>query len=426
MADAKTTTGATGVALVSTDLEFRRTLKERLEAGPNGLAVGLEISADVADIDEQDLEGLRELGPGVVFLDLESDPDLGLRFAQYLLDSSLTRAIIGAAPSPSSEFLMAAMQAGVTAFLPKPATAESVEAALQTVRRKTGIRDGQGGGKRGEILAVFGAKAGAGCTTVSTNLSVEIGRLSRQRTLLVDLDLERGDTALQLGLEPRFSILDLLENLHRLDAGLLTSYLARHASGLELVPAPPEPVEYGQIPAEQIERLLTLLAEQYDYVVVDCPGSMNPVTRTALRTAGQIYVVTTGELPGLRSLKRCLPMLREIAGDGEASRLRLLVNRYEPNQPLSLKEIEWAVELKVFHTLRNDYETVMDSINSGDPVVQNRNSRYATDITSVASAITGVSVSEPAGPRWLRVLRAPFRRRRSRTDSSNQVNLRHD
>jgi pilus assembly protein CpaE len=211
----------------------------------------------------------------------------------------------------------------------------------------------------GKILAFFSPKGGGGSTTLATNLAIVVHRTTHKRTLLVDLDLEMGESALVLGVQPRFNFVDFVENFRRMDAGLLASYIERHESGVHLLSAPFQPEKAETVTADQIRRILGFLRQHYDYIIVDTPRSF------AL-------------------LKRVLT--------GGPDQVRLVLNRYDPNDSISPSDVERSLGLKVFWKVSNDYEAVMGSVNSGKPIVLNGGkSSYTSDVKGLAAAVTGIS-----------------------------------
>ena len=130
----------------------------------------------------------------------------------------------------------------------------------------------------GKLFAIFSPKGGSGSTTVATNLAIHLHRLTGKRTLLVDLDLELGEIALQLGVEPRFSFIDMVRNFHRMDAELLASYIENHESGVHLLSAPYHPDRSEVVTGDQISRILQFLKRNYDYVIVDTSKLFSPAT----------------------------------------------------------------------------------------------------------------------------------------------------
>lgn len=381
-------------AVISTDPDFLQSLRKILGASGTGVSLGFEIEAPFTEIVDKHLQALQRQKPGIVFLDLESEPHVGLKFAQFLLDSEMAGAMIGVGRDLSPDLLLSAMQAGISEYLPKPITPEAVEAALERTWRKTGRKIEGPERDPGELVVVFGAKGGSGCTALATNLGIELHRLSRKKTLIVDLDLELGETALLLGMEPKFSVADLIRNFHRVDANLLASYIERHETGVELLSAPFQPADFETVSGDRVGQVLDFLRRHYDYVVVDAPKTFTPATTAAFETADRALLVTTADLSSLRNLNRSLPLLKSLQAERPPAQwLNLVVNRYEQNQLITLQEIEKTLRMQVFWTLRNDFAAVMGSINAGEPVATNSNSSYAKDVRELASEITGVPVT---------------------------------
>ena len=396
-------------AVISPDPTFREALTSILASRDIGVMLALEIDQPLTEIADPELDELRRAEPGIVFLDLEENPHVGLKFAEFLVDSSLATALIGAGASASPELLLAAMQAGVSEFLTKPVTPEALVSAVERVWRKTGKKIDLTRRAPGELLVVFGAKGGSGSTTLSTNLAIEIHRLTRKKVLLVDLDLELGETALLLGMEPQFSVVDLMRNFHRVDSGLLASYIQRHESGVELLCAPFEPADFEAVSGDRVRRIMEFLKKHYDYVVVDAPKTFNPATLAAFREADEVYLLATADLPSIRNLSRSLPLLRNLRGRKALDQwLRLILNRYEPDLEIPIPEIERTLGMSVFWTLHNDYSAVMASINHGKPVVSEGKSSYAKDVRGLAGEITGVPVQKQSKS-LLKGLFSPFR-----------------
>lgn len=382
-------------AIISTDVEFSGALGAQLRDA--GVTVAAEIAVPYTEIADSDLARLREVRPDVVFLDLETDPQVGLKFACFLGDSGMAGSLVGAGQTESSNLLLAAMRAGITEFLAKPADPESVESVLDGILRKSGKKAADVERTPGRVISVFSGKGGSGSTTVATNLAIEIHRLTRKRTLVVDLDLELGETALQLGIEPRFSIGDLVRNFHRVDSELLASYIERHETGVELLSAPYEPGRTETDSPERIRQILKFLRNNYDYVIIDAPKSFTPATTAALEEADELYMIATADIPSLRNVTRCLQLVRAFGKRKDDDWIRLLLNRHDPHDTITRAEIEEAVGLPVFGTLQNDFKAVMTSINAGRPVVAAGKSAFGRDIRSLAGKITGVEHHESAG-----------------------------
>ncbi len=378
-------------ALISTDAGFREQIRDILLDEAMGVDVGMEIHERFAAFGEEQVRGLRELNPEILVLDLESDPELGVKFAQFFSNTHPGHRILAAGPELSQELLLTAMRAGVADYLIKPVTNGVLREAVSRFARSMG--GGSSKAKRqGLLYTLFSPKGGSGVTSVATNLAVVIHRLTSKRTLLVDLDLELGEVALHLGVQPRFNFVDMVQNFHRMDADLLASYIEQHESGVHLLSAPFHPERAEAPSADEIRRILHFLRQHYDYVIVDTPKTFSPATMAALDQADLVLLVTNVDLPSLRNIQRGLPMLRRVLPRGD-DQIRLVINRYHSAGDISLQDVERTLALKSFGTIGNDYEAVIGAINSGKPTVLNGNSKYTRDLRALGAKIAGLSDS---------------------------------
>jgi pilus assembly protein CpaE len=385
-----TTGGVPRAALVSTDSQFRELVRQVLSGPDRPVAVDLELTVPFDAMGEHQLQSIRSQGPELILLDMEDAPGLALKFAQFLIDQNPALVFIAMGPPLSNEQLLAAMRAGVTEYLPKPVDPDDLRGAAMRVAQKLRKPSDQQR-TAGKILAFFSPKGGGGSTTLATNLAIVVHRTTQKRTLLVDLDLEMGESALVLGVQPRFNFVDFVENFRRMDAGLLASYIERHESGVHLLSAPFQPEKAETVTADQIRRILSFLRQHYDYIIVDTPRSFAPPILAVFEAADQVFIVSTVDLPSLRNIQRGYPLLKRVLTGGP-DQVRLVLNRYDPNDSISPSDVERSLGLKVFWKVSNDYEAVMGSVNSGKPIVLNGGkSSYTNDVKGLAAAVTGVS-----------------------------------
>ena len=374
-------------ALISTDPGFQDQVRHLLADPESGVELALEFPVQFTSFDETQVEHLRRQAPEIAIVDLEDDPDLGIKFVQFLNDTSSLR-VIAAGPALEPQLLLQAMRAGIGDYLPKPVTPDALKEAVERIAVQLGRQDARVR-KPGQIFTFFSSKGGSGSTTVAANTAIVLRRLTGKRVLLVDLDLELGEVALALGIQPRFNFVDLVQNFHRMDSGLLASYIEQHESGVHLLSAPFHPERAEVVTPEEIRRILHFLRQHYDYLLVDTPKSFSAMTFAAIDQSDQVFVVANLDLPSLRNIQRGLPMLRRALPKGE-EQIRLVVNRYKDDLDISLHDVEKTLGLKVYKTLANDFEAVIDSINRGKPVVLNGKSPYAQDIKVMAAQITGL------------------------------------
>jgi pilus assembly protein CpaE len=393
-------------ALISTDRGFREMVKDVFLSHEGWTAPSLEITAPFEAFGEDQIRAMRQLHPELVILDITDAPDLGINFAQFLSEASAGVRFIAAGPLLQPEHMLTAMRAGVVDYLPKPVSGEAFRAALDRIRHAVGGGGKEAPKKPGQVYAFYSPKGGAGTTTTATNFAVILQRLTGKRVLLVDLDLELGEIALLLGVQPRFNFVDMVQNFHRMDAELLASYIERHESGVHLLSAPYQPEKAEIVTGEEIRRILQFLRKHYDYVVVDTSKSFSPATLASLEQADLAFIVTNIDLASLRNLQRGLPLLKRMLGRGE-SHIRLVVNRYHPENDISLEDVQATLGIPVYCTLGNDYDGVSRSISTGKPIVLNGNSKFSRDMKAMGALVTGVRGKGERGGR-LRALSAPF------------------
>lgn len=375
-------------ALVSVDSDFQDLVRHALAAPDAGAELALEFPVRFSSFDEEHVQRLRENSPEIIVVDLSDDPELGVKFIQFVSEGATRQRVIATGPALEPDLLLAAMRAGISDYLPKPVTAEAFQEAVSRGLSQMG-RASDRAREPGKVYTFFSSKGGSGSTTIAANTAIVLHKLTGKRVLLVDLDLELGEVALVLGIQPRFNFVDMVQNFHRMDAGLLTSYIERHETGVHLLSAPFHPERAEVVSGDEIRRILHYLRQHYDYLVVDTPKSFSPVAFAAIDQSDAVFVVANLDLPSLRNIQRGLPMLKRALPRGE-EQIRLVVNRFQEDSDISAEDVEKTIGLKVYATVSNDYEAVIQSINTGKPVVLNGKSAYSQDIRQLVARLTGL------------------------------------
>jgi pilus assembly protein CpaE len=359
--------------VVSPDEEFRRETGRLLRAG--GVPVGL-------------LEGQRPAGeqgqPDLVLVDVRGDAASGMAAIERLRASHPQVAIFAIAYAADPELILQAMRAGANEFFMWPVPEEPFHAALRrtAARRETT----QGSAKTPSMtLVFFGAKGGAGTTTVGVNCAVELARLTKKSTLIVDLKPCFGEVALFLGVRPRFTITDALDNLHRLDRDFLRELVAKHKSGLEILAGSEQHDRPGAGDAGAVEELFRVLGRTHDFVVVDAGNQINSCTIASLYAADTIFVVANPDVPSVRNAQRLVDRVRQLGVGGE--RVRVLLNRASEQGVIEPKQIETALGYAVHHSFPSDYKTVSTALNSGVPLALTEHSEIAAQFDSFTRQI---------------------------------------
>ncbi|MCY1298062.1 Sporulation initiation inhibitor protein Soj [compost metagenome] len=219
----------------------------------------------------------------------------------------------------------------------------------------------------GKLLAVMNAKGGSGATMLACNLAQQISA-SGHNTLLLDLDLQFGSVAHYLDVPAPHSHLDVLQQVDELDSVALRGFCSHFGPALHVLGGRSTELCLSQdVHTEQLESLLNLARRTYDWSVLDLPRQIDHITGVALEQADSVIIVVQQSLSHLKDATRLMRILRDDLGV-QASRLRVVVNRYNKTSPVTLKDIAEALRCTELQPLPNDYAAVSESQNTGIPL----------------------------------------------------------
>lgn len=336
---------------------------------------------------EQVYPEITNLRPSAVVITIaDMNSEQALRIIEKLSVESPQTAIICAARNASPDLILRSMRAGAREFLRLPIIAEEFKTVLD--RTAEFCADQKAAPKKkGRMIAVFSSKGGCGTSFIATNIAAALN----QPTVLVDLNLQAGDLPLFLGVEPKYSIADMVENRARMDDSLLSSYITPHSSKLSLLAAPREADSADEIEPEHVFEALERLRESYDYVVLDPQHTFDAITLAALDQADDIVLVLTLDIPAIRSAQRALEIFDRLGYPRK--KVRIVVNRWSKQIDLDLQQVERFLKEKVTGFVSSDYQTAVTSINLGQPLVQSEpSSKIVVEVKRITTTITGASV----------------------------------
>jgi pilus assembly protein CpaE len=275
--------------------------------------------------------------------------------------------IVILASGEASALLEQALDSDVADVLLLPQLADNVVFAIRKAAHVGRRLQAEGGhGRRGHILTVFSPKGGTGKTVTATNLASSFAKNDKKRTLLIDLDLQFGDAAIMLGVEPEKTIYDLVVAPGELDTEKLAGYTTRHASGLDVLPAPLRPEDAELVTEVKITRLLEVARESYDVIVVDTsPFFHGPMLATLDRT-DELIVLCGLDVPTLKNVKLSLHTLDLLSFP--ANKIRYVLNRANSKVGMKKSEVEQALGVKIDFEVPSD-RAVPLAVNRGTPTV---------------------------------------------------------
>jgi len=302
-------------------------------------------------------------------------------------------AIIIAARDASPALILGSMRAGAREFLQLPVVSDDLQTVLNRVKELSAT-EGNASHKHGRVVGVFSSKGGAGVSFLSANLAAAMN----VSTLLVDLNLQAGDAASFLGLDPKYSVADFAANRSRLDDALISSLVTFQSANLSLLAAPLEAHEAEDITSQDVTEMLHLMARRHECLVLDLPHTFDPVTVAALDLADEVLLIMTLDIPGIRSTKRAIKVFERLGYP--RGKIRVVVNRWSKSIDVELKKVEAHLDEQLVGLVPNDYPKVMESINLGRPLVQSDpTSKLTLEIKRIASGLAGNNHTGSLQPR---------------------------
>jgi len=306
------------------------------------------------------LERLERLRPEVVLLDVASAEEPLNNLVPMIRAKAPEATIVAVHTTADPVAILTAMRAGVDEYVYPP-----LEGALRGVlerrssdagRRHSGLRWG------GRTLGFFSSKGGCGATTIVCHLAAELGRHG-QKVLLADLDLDAGLIGFLTKAKPGYSILDAVNNLHRMDVSYWKALVSNGIPNVEVIAAPAPTADKTYPQQEQLRQLFSFLRSCYDFTLVDLGRSLTRAGAASLEEMDEAYLVTTLEVPALHQAKQVLQILMD-AGYGK-DRLKLILNRVPKRSELAPGEIEKIMGVPVYAVLPSCYPELHECYSMG-------------------------------------------------------------
>jgi pilus assembly protein CpaE len=333
----------------------------------------------------------RGASPDVAVVDGRGDLAAAVALVERLRTADATTGIFFVAASSNPEAILQSMRAGANEFFTWPPAREALDEGIT----RTAGRRAASAPPQATTMVFFGAKGGAGTTTMAVNSAVEISRLSKRPTVIVDLKPGLGEVSLFLGVRSRYTLLDALDNLHRLDGDFLRELVVKHKSGLEMLAGSDLFDRPGPGDSAALEEVFRLLGRQYEYIVIDAGSQMNPCSVSALYTADMIGLVANPDVPCVRNAQRLLDRIGQLGPCAE--RIKILLNRAAEPYPIPPAQLQSALGQPIFHTFPSDYKAVSSALNSGVPLALSGNTEMATQFDKFIRRIIDTGAEgEPA------------------------------
>ncbi|MBM3735269.1 MAG: hypothetical protein FJW39_05720 [Acidobacteria bacterium] len=361
---------AISILVASSDEHFRESVRENLLNVPNSRLVAEypEVASNLYIRVLQDIERNPDCG---LILDLASDPTENLRIMEKVKQAAPHLYIIASNYSAEGELVIDSLRAGANDFITQPVRRLDFRDAMARFERApkhtTAMQS-----RLGKVYTFIGTKGGVGTTTLAVNFASVLAQ-RKHNAVMLDLDWVANDVCMQIGAQPQYTLLEVGENLGRLDQQLFEGFVTRDPLGFFVV-GPPDSLEnHGYFTEPMFRDFGNFLVEKYDSVVIDAGRRVSDeLVMGAMQVSTTVFLVLTQEFGAVRNAQRYLAYLMRMGFNQD--QVKLVLNRYDKNAGsdlASLDQIQQTLNQKVFYGIPRSPE-VLRAINRARPFVVNR------------------------------------------------------
>ncbi|NLO24939.1 MAG: response regulator/pilus assembly protein [Clostridiales bacterium] len=333
------------------------------------------------------VEGLR---PDVLLMDINMPIMDGIEATEKISVTHPEISIIMTTVQSELDYIKKAMVAGARDYLVKPFTADQLISSVKKIHRldlKKNRRKPPTLSSKPKAIAVYSPKGGIGTTTIAVNLAVMMHQLTGKRVALVDLDLQSSDIGVMLDLKLNKTISDIVQNIGYLDQDLLSEYMYKHSSGIEVLLAPPEPQYAELVTPDYTERILKLLKQQYDFIVMDTPCILDTFNVGIMNISDEVLMVLALDLTTVRRVKKVMDLIKEL---GVSNNFRYVLNRSSDEIGLNRREVEKHLGITIDNHISSNGKVTVNALNKGVPfVINSPTSKISDEIKKLALNCAG-------------------------------------
>jgi pilus assembly protein CpaE len=356
--------------LITPSAEFDQRLRQAVAGGLPGSVQ--TFFTNVLPVDPAELFGALNQEPlEVLILGPEVPVEDAMRLAT-VLNVQVPELSVLLVAEPQPDFILQAMRSGIRDIMSPSADMAEIRVTLERACQSFATRQRTSepkpsGAPKGLVIGVFSPKGGVGKTTIATNIAVGLGKIAPMSVVIVDLDLQFGDVASGLYLNPEHTVTDAVTPSASQDSLVLKAFLTVHPASIYALCAPKNPVEADEITPEQVGRLLEQLAEEFQYVVVDTAPGLPEIGLAALEQCTDAVWVSAMDVPSVRGLRSGLDILRKLNLLPETR--HVVLNMADSKSGLSVQDVESTVGAPVDVSIPRS-KAVALSTNRGIPVLQ--------------------------------------------------------
>lgn len=358
---------------------------ELVGARVGGFALTLSLLSETDFIDPADLATAS-----AAVVQVNRDEPASIRRFQKLAAATDTP-LIAAAFEPPLAFVRSLIRAGAHDVVPLPLDVADLEVSLAPIREELARQSDNVSAATAKVVTIIKSVGGVGATALLTQVGIRFAEQEAARgreVCLIDFDVQFGDAAFQLGLQPSLSLGDLIEAGARIDGDLLRATTAIHASGLRVLASPPEMMPLESLSSDQLLQIVELAAREFGTVLVDLPTNWTNWSLSLLARSDVILLVTEMTVPSLYRARRQLDLIR--SQDLADLDVRVVVNRYEKGllKTVRAADVRESLGHDVSFTVANDHALMCSAIDRGVPIAEiKRKSALSKDLDTLDSGI---------------------------------------
>lgn len=329
-------------------------------------------------------------GASAAVVQVDADDAESIKRFEQLAQGSVP--LIAAAYEPPLAFVRKLVRAGAHDVVPLPLDPQELETALDPIRRMVAAQAAKPRAGHQKVVTIIKSEGGVGATALLGQLAlrfaereVAVGR----EACLIDLDVQFGDAALQLGLQPALTFADLIEAGKRLDGEMLRSVASTHKSGLRVISAPHEMMPLESLTSDQVLSIVDLATSEFGTVFIDLPMNWTNWSLSLLARSDVVLMVTELRVPSLHRARRQLELLS--SQDMHNLDVRVVLNRAEKGlfRALGPADAERVLKRPVAFSISNDHETMSQTIDRGIPLAEvKRKCSLGRDIDTMEQGVT--------------------------------------
>ncbi len=286
--------------------------------------------------------------PDLTLIVVDQDPDQAAGLVREILKGNPEAVVLPAGRSRDGDLILGLIRAGAREYLPLPVDVDELLEAIERMTRGTAANADEDGSPH--VVAVTGAAGGIGTTALAVNLAAELAKQPERSSVLIDFDLLLGSIDTCLDIIPDHTLLEVVQNIDRLDLPLLKRSIIRHASGLYVLPHPVALEDAAKIDPDALRQMLVRFKATFDTVIVDTSKGLQSTDFVAFELADIILLVVQLDLNCLRNSVRLMQLFRQI--DDMGDRVRVIVNRAGASaSEISLRKAEETLNCKITYQI---------------------------------------------------------------------------